>query len=250
MPPTPQYMQWSDCNISWGREDHPSIMPNPDTYLLMVDALFAAPMFSCLFSRVLINGGSTINILYRDTLVKLGLTERDLERSQTTFHGIVPGLSCTPMGRIRLDVIFGTEEIFRREPIWFEVADLSSPYHALLGLPAVAKFMINAHLPYLKMKLSGPNGIATVTGDFRKSLECTSAGGNLADSQMIAEEKRQLGKVVAMAQAQSKAPLPVGLAKRADEESAFQSAKDSKKVALDSSDSTKFVVVGAGLRDK
>jgi hypothetical protein len=183
-------------------------------------------------------------------MIKLGLTEKDLERSRTTFHGIVPGLSCTPLGRIRLDVIFGTEENFRREPIWFEVADLSSPYHALLGLPAFAKFMINAQQTYLKMKIPGPNGVITVTGDFRKSLECTSAGGSLADSQVIETEKRQLGKVIAMAQAQSKAPLPVGPAKRADEESAFQSAKDSKKVALDPSDSTKFVVVGAGLSDK
>src|SRR3954465_12521526 len=200
-------MQWSDYNISWGREDHPSIMPNLGIYPLMVDALFAAPKFSCLFSRVLVDGGSTINILYRDTLIKLGLTERDLERSRTTFHGIVPGLSCTPMGRIRLDVVFGTEENFRRESIWFEVADLSSPYHALLGLPAIAKFMLNTYLPYLKMKLPGPNDIITVTGDFRKSLECTSAGSNLVDSQVIAEEKRQLDKVVAMAQTQNKAPL-------------------------------------------
>src|SRR4051812_47456431 len=183
-------------------------------------------------------------------MVKLVLSERDLERSRTTFHGIVPGLSCTPLGRIRLDVIFGTEENFRREPIWFEVADLSSPYHALLGLPAFAKFMLNAHEPYLKMKIPGPNGVITITGDFRKSLECTSAGGNLVDSQVIAEEKRQLGKVIAMAQAQNNTSLSVGLAKRSDEESAFQSAKDSKKVALDPSDSTKFVVVGAGLSDK
>src|SRR3954464_14897406 len=76
MPPIPQYMQWSKCNISWGREDHPSIIPNPGTYPLVVDALFAAPRFACLFSRVLIDGGSTINILYRDTLVKLGFTEK------------------------------------------------------------------------------------------------------------------------------------------------------------------------------
>src|SRR3954467_11666177 len=145
MPLIPQYMQWSDCSISWGRENHPSVMPNPGTYPLVVDALFASPKFSCLFSRVLVDGGSTINILYRDTLVKLGMSERDLERSWTTFHGIVPGLSCTPMGRIRLDVIFGTQENFRREPIWFEVTDLSSPYHALLGLPAFAKFMLSAH---------------------------------------------------------------------------------------------------------
>src|SRR3954467_2628153 len=250
MPPTPQYTQWSDCNISWGREDHPSILANSGNYPLVVDALVAGPKFSCKFSRVLIDGGSTINILYRDTMVKLGLSERDLERSRTTFHGIVPGLSCTPLGRIRRDVIFGTEENFRREPIWFEVANLNSPYHALFGLTAFAKFMLNAHEPYLKMKIPGPNGVITIIGDFRKSLECTSVGGNLADSQVIAKEKRQLGKVIAMAQAQSKAPLPVGPAKRSDEESAFQSAKDSKKVALDPSDSTKFVVVGAGLSNK
>ena len=110
--------------------------------------------------------------------------------------------------------------------------------------------MFNAQQTYLKMKIPGPNDVITVTGDFRKSLECTSAGGSLPVSQVIETEKRQLGKVIAMAQAQNKAPLPVGPAKRADEESAFQSAKDSKKVALDPSDSTKFVVVGAGLSDK
>src|SRR4051812_11678907 len=122
------------------------------------------------------------------------------------------------MGRIRLDVTFGTEENFRREPIWFEVADLSSPYHALLGLPVITKFMLNTYLPYLKMKLPGPNDIITVTGDFRKSLECMSASGNLANSLVIAEEKRQLDKVVAMDQAQSKVPLPFGPSKRADDE--------------------------------
>src|SRR4051812_19310377 len=243
-------MHWSECDISWGRADHPMILPNPGSYPLVVDALFAGPKFSCKFSRVLVDGGSTINIMYRDTLIKLGLTEKDLERSRTTFHGNVPGLSCTPLGRIRLDVIFDTEENFRREPIWFEVADLSSPYHARLGLPAFVKFMLSAHETYLRMKIPGPNGVITVVGDFRKSLECTSAGGNLADSQVIAEEKRELGKVIAMAQAQSKSPLPVGPAKRSDDESAFQSAKDSKKVALDPSDSRKFVVVGAGLSDK
>src|SRR4051812_48258801 len=241
MPAVPQYMHWSDCDISWSRKDHPSILPNPGNYPLVVDAMVAGPKLSCKFSRVLIDGGSTINILYRDTMVKLGLSERDLERSRMTFHGIVPGLSCTPLGRIRLDVIFGTEENFRREPIWFEVADLSSPYHALMGLPTFAKFMFSAHETYLKMKIPGPNGVITVIGDFRKSLECTSAGGNLAYSQVITEEKHQLGKVIAMAQAQSKAPLPVGPAKRENEESIFQSAKDSKKVALDPSDSTKLL---------
>src|SRR4051812_48099244 len=53
-----------------------------------------------------------------------------------------------------------------------------------------------------------------------------------------------------MDQAQSKAPLPVGKAKRAEDETTFQATKDSKKIALDSSDPIKFVVLGDGLSSK
>src|SRR3954466_13734917 len=125
------------------------------------------------------------------------------------------------------------------------MADLSNPYHLLLGLPAFAKFMISTHHPYMKMKLPGPNGIISVCGDYKKSLECSSAGSKLADSLVVAEERRQLDKVVAMAQAQTKAPLPTGKNKRSDDETQFQAAKDSKRIALDPSDPTKCVVVGA-----
>ena len=142
-------------------------------------------------------------------------------------------------------MIFGTPENFRREPIWFEVADLTSPYHVLLGLPAFAKFMLVPHHPFLKMKLPGPQGVITICGDYRKSLECSAAGSKLAKSLVIAEEQRQLDKVVAMAQAQVKAPLSTGKARRAEDETQFQAAKDSKKIALDPSDPTKFVVVEA-----
>ena len=250
MPAIPQYMHWSGSLITWGREDHPGLMPNPGSYALVVDAMVAASKFSCLFTRTLIDGGSTINILYRETMVKLGISESDLQPSRTTFHGIVPGLSCTPLGRIRLDVVFGTQENFRREPLWFEVADLNSPYHILLGLPAFAKFMIAPHHAYMKMKLPGPNGIITVCGDYKKSLECSAAGSRLADSLVIAEKRRQIHKVVAMAQAQAEKPLSIGKEKKSDDETQFKAGNDSKKIALDPSDPTKCVVVGAGLSSK
>ena len=66
----------------------------------------------CKFSRVLIDGGSSINILYRDTMTKLGLEAKDLEPTRMFFHGIVPGLSCSLIGRIRLDVLFGDSSHF------------------------------------------------------------------------------------------------------------------------------------------
>ena len=62
--------------------------------------------------------------------------------------------------------MFGDKLHFRREPTLFEVVDLDSPYHALLGRPALAKFMAVPHYTYLKMKMSGPKGIITIVGNY------------------------------------------------------------------------------------
>ena len=52
---------------------------------LVVDAIVAGPLYSCKFTRTLIDGGRAINILYRDTLIKLGISESELEPSRTFF---------------------------------------------------------------------------------------------------------------------------------------------------------------------
>jgi hypothetical protein len=101
------------------------------------------------------------------------------------------------MGRIELEVLFGGKDNHRRKPIWFEVVDLNSPYHALLGRPALAKFMAVPHYAYLKMKLPGPHGVITITGCYKKSIECARASSKLAEALVIAEEKRQLLQRVA-----------------------------------------------------
>ena len=119
--------------------------------------------------------------------------------SRTVFHGIIPGLSCSPIGKIKMDVLFGDKDHFRREAIWFEVVDLESPYHALLGRPALAKFMVVPHYAYLKMKMPSSKGIITVAGDYKKSIECAMASSRLAESLVVAEEKKMLERVVAMA---------------------------------------------------
>ncbi|KAE8812461.1 hypothetical protein D1007_10376 [Hordeum vulgare] len=66
-------------------------MPNPCSYALILDPTISSKRLTCRFSRVLVDGGSNINILYRDTLLKLGLREKDLQLTRTMFHGIVPG---------------------------------------------------------------------------------------------------------------------------------------------------------------
>ena len=78
MPAVPQFMHWSDNTITWGREDHLGLMPNPGSYSLVVDCIVAAPELSCKCTRTLLDGGSSINILYRETLIKLGLSRSGL----------------------------------------------------------------------------------------------------------------------------------------------------------------------------
>ena len=53
-----------------------------------------------------------------------------------------------------------------------------------------------------------------------------------------------------MAQAQMKEPMPSTKTKRSDDVTVFQAAKDSKRIALDPSDPSKCVIIGAGLSGK
>ena len=48
-------------------------MPSPGSYAFVLDATFATDKRDARFSRVLIDGGSSINILYKDTMEKLGI---------------------------------------------------------------------------------------------------------------------------------------------------------------------------------
>jgi hypothetical protein len=134
------------------------------------------------------------------------ILEAQLKPSHLTFHGIVLGLSCSPMGRIQLEVLFGEKGNFRHEPIWFEVVNLSSPYHALLGHPALTKFMAVPHYVYLKMMLPSPRDVLTITGCYKKSMECARGSSKLAEALVITEEKRQLLQRVALTQQDVPAP--------------------------------------------
>ena len=85
-------------------------MSNSGGYALVLEPMIISPKRACTFSLVLIDGGSSINILYRDTLEKLGVAASSLTLSRTVFHGIVPGRAGSSMGLIRLDVLFGRSE--------------------------------------------------------------------------------------------------------------------------------------------
>ncbi|KAK1609247.1 hypothetical protein QYE76_032920 [Lolium multiflorum] len=247
IPPVPQYLNWSEQAITFDRRDTPAVLPKPGSYAMVLDPTIGTTRRSVRFSRVLIDGGSSINILYRDTARKLGIQEAELRPTPTVFHGIVPGHCCQPIGRITLEVMFGKPDHFRTEKVEFEVVDLVSPYHALLGRPALTKFMAVPHYGYLKMKLPGPKGVITVAGDYRRSMDCATQSSKMAQTLVITTEKQLIHDAVALAKAaQADMPAvgnPAGMTH-------FQPADNTKKILLDPAQPDKYVTIGAGLSSK
>ena len=83
-------------------------------------------------TKVLMDGGSSLNILYANTLSKMGIPWSSLRPSKASFYGIMTGKETVPLGRIRLNVTFGQPDNVLKEPLTFDVVDLPGIYHALL----------------------------------------------------------------------------------------------------------------------
>ena len=97
-------------------------------------------------TKVLMDGGSGLNLIYEDTLNKMEIDRSCIEQSSTTFRGIIPSRQARCAGKITLDVVFGTPENYRSEEIPFQVAPFTSGYHALLGQDVFASFQAIPHM--------------------------------------------------------------------------------------------------------
>ena len=72
---------------------------------------------------------------------------------------MVLGRASKPLGEITLLVQFSTASNYHVEHINFYVADFDTANHAILGRPALAKFMAVPHYAYLVLKMPSPDGV-------------------------------------------------------------------------------------------
>jgi len=201
-------------------------------------------MRSIKLKRVMIDGGSALNLIFAKTLDDMRIPRSELIPNGAPFHGIVPGASSVPLGHITLPVTFGTRENFRTENLTFEVADFEMAYHAILGRPALAKFMAVPHYTYMVLKMPGPRGVITLHGDIKQSFVCEHENHSLAQSLQATAE---LDKI----------RLDANSLRDTGEVPAKKSAKasikpddDTIKIPLDPSDSSKTALIGTGLGEK
>ena len=118
----------------------------------------------------------------------MGLDISDkLKPSKAPFYDIVLGNTSFPVGTVVLPVTFRTLDNYRMELIKFEVADFESSYHAILGRPALAKFMAVPHYVYLLLKMSGKTGVLTFRGDLQRSVECEKEAITYASTNRLSD---------------------------------------------------------------
>ncbi|XP_039815116.1 uncharacterized protein LOC120678018 [Panicum virgatum] len=102
----------------------------------------------------------------------MGIGLDKLRPSMSLFHSVVPGKRVQPLGQINLPICFGTPANFHKEMLTFDVVGFHVMYHAILGRPYYAKFMVVPNYTYLKMKMPGPKGVITVCPSFDQAYEC------------------------------------------------------------------------------
>jgi hypothetical protein len=94
--------------ITFDQGNHPNRVPHPGCYLLVVSPIMGT---TCL-SKVLVDGGNSLNILYASTLDRMKIPRSILRLRKVSFYGIILWKEAVPLGRIWLNVTFGQPNNF------------------------------------------------------------------------------------------------------------------------------------------
>jgi hypothetical protein len=190
-PATTEYLRWSDQTIRFSRADHPRKVPRTGHAPMVLKVQTGGYGIRQVFMDV----GSGINLIYIRTPKEMNISLEWLKPTYCSFHGIVPGSTNHPLGKIELNFCFSNSGYFHREKLEFEVMEWPSQYHAILGRPAFVKFMAVPHYAYLALKILGPKGIITVQGSFEVSNTYDKEFNRMAQTfGMTAEYARLKGK--------------------------------------------------------
>ena len=143
---------WSSQTITFDHRDYSASIQHAGWAALVLDPIIDGYHFT----RVLMDGGSSLNLIYQNTICEMGIDPTKIFHSHTTFKGVTPGPGAHCTGSLLLKVIFGFPDNFRSEHLTFHIAPFQSRYQALLGCEAFARFNAIPHYASLTLKMPGP----------------------------------------------------------------------------------------------
>src|SRR6185437_14950864 len=126
------------------------------------------------------------------------------------------------------------------------VVDFESSYHAILGRPALDKFMAVPHYVYLLHKMLGNTGVLSLRGDLLKSFECDEEAIDHASTVRVPSS---ISKILAAAKELS---LKESMPSKKPSQSSVKPTGDvgTKTIQLQEGHDSKTAIIGAGLGNK
>jgi hypothetical protein len=161
-PGTPKaapHQWWRSTTISFEPSDYPENMAGAGVLPLII----APTITNIRLHHVLIDGGAGLSIISYAAFKQVQILEPKLAPSRS-FSRVGPH-PVYPVGTISLLITFRTEVNFRTENVQFEVAEVNLPFNAIIGRPALYRFMAVAYYGYLVLKMPSPAGVLTMQGD-------------------------------------------------------------------------------------
>ena len=72
-------------------------------------------------THILMDGGSSLNLIYQDTVCRMGIDPSRISQSNTTFEGVIPGVEAYGRGSLILEVTFGSPGNSRSKELLFTI---------------------------------------------------------------------------------------------------------------------------------
>ncbi|XP_062089146.1 uncharacterized protein LOC133795707 [Humulus lupulus] len=123
--------------------------------------------------RIIIESGSSVNVLFRSTLENMRPSVADLKVTSMTLNRFL-GEGTVVIGTIRLVVTLGDDMRVVAKILEFVVIDFLATYNAILGQPMLMTFEAITSIQQLAMKFPSTSSICTVRGDQLTARECYS----------------------------------------------------------------------------
>ncbi|XP_072090622.1 uncharacterized protein [Arachis hypogaea] len=159
------YQVVEDCGIpdlptiSFTKEDAQRVTPGYNDPVVITMILANANLH-----RILVDQGSSVDILFKSTFDKFGLEEKELKAYMDNLFGL-GDTPIQPLDFILLHMTFGKDMKSRTLSINYIIVDVASAYNALIGQITLNRLVAIVSTLHLCMKFSTAEGITTVKGD-------------------------------------------------------------------------------------
>ena len=114
--------------------------------------------------NILIDNGSSANILFIKPFEQINLDKRLLEPAGNSLFGF-GGKKIDALGKKAIPVSFVEGEKVHTKAITFDIVNMDYPYTAIFSRGVLNKFKMVIKQSYLCMKMPSPFGIIIVHGD-------------------------------------------------------------------------------------